>query len=108
MSLDFFREVVHAYGNDAYRMAGSQHAEEFKKITEIEETEIAEIDFGDALKLVEDDELREKLDAAAGKLTAAYEKYGYIIGYLSQSGNPLLWSDDNKQRIRLPIPRKRR
>ena len=104
----FYRDVVNSYGNDAYRMSGSPWAEEFKKIVEIDETEIAELDFSDILKLVEDKELREKLDAAAGKLTAAYEKYGYIIGYLTKAWDGMIESDSNPEPIKLPIPRERR
>lgn len=104
----FYRDIVNSYGNDAYRMSGSPWAEDIKKIVEIDETEKAELNFSDALKLVEDKELREKLDAAAGELTAAYEKYGYIIGYLTKAWDGMLDSDDNPHRIKLPIPRERR
>lgn len=104
----FYRDVVNSYGNDAYRMSDSPWAEDIKKIVEIDETAIAELEFTDILKTIEDKELREKLDAAAGKLTTAYEKYGYIIGYLTKAWDGMLDSDANPKRIKLPIPRERR
>ena len=101
----YYREYIHEHGNDAYRVAKSAIlVDEFKELVEIDETEKAELDFSDALNSIEDKELRERLDAAAGKLTEAYEKYGIIIGYLCKTCLRLPKSDFDEQRVKLPRP----
>ena len=79
-----YNEVVRSRYKEAYALSDSPHAEEIKRRVSIPDTETAEAEFSEILKLITDKELREKLDSAAGRLTGAYEKLGFVEGYISE------------------------
>ena len=76
------QDAVRRHGKFAYKCSDEPLAEEFKKYISIEDTETAEREFAEILKLVSDTELREKLDSAAGRISHAYEKLGFMVGYI--------------------------
>ena len=53
-----------------------------KKLVKIPDTETAENEFTELLKLIPDADLRERIDTAAGKIAYAYEKLGFVEGFI--------------------------
>ena len=65
------------------QLAESEWAEAIKQRFHLPQVEKAEQDFGDLLKYIEDPELRDKIDVAAGQLIRAYEVLGFCSGRFS-------------------------
>lgn len=86
-----YSEVVKSNFNMAYNMADSEHAENVKKHVTIEDVETAEREFSELLKQIPDKELRDKIDAAAGRLTFEYERLGFVVGYIAEPAHACRW-----------------
>ena len=86
-----YSEVVKSNFNMAYNMADSEHAENVKKHVAIENVEVAEREFAELLKQIPDKDLRDKLDAAAGRLTFEYERLGFVVGNISEKAWACTW-----------------
>lgn len=71
-----------AQEKEAYLIATSQHAEEIINSVHLQEIETVETDFSELLKLIPDAALRERIDMAVGRISFAYEKLGFIAGYI--------------------------
>ncbi|MBQ3552475.1 MAG: hypothetical protein IJA35_04905 [Clostridia bacterium] len=79
-----YNDVVRSNKNFAYTLSDSPHADEVKSRVSIAETDAAEDEFSKLLKLIPDADLRERLDQAAGRISYAYEKLGFIEGYIAE------------------------
>lgn len=79
-----FNDVVKMNEKEAYALSDSPHAEEVKTRVSISDTDTAEDEFSELLKLITDADLRERLDQAAGRISYAYEKLGFVEGYISE------------------------
>lgn len=77
-------EVVKSNYKYAYCLSDSPHAEDVKKQVGIKDTDEVEEQFTELLKRVEDPELREQLDTAAGRISYAYEKLGFVVGFIAE------------------------
>ena len=81
-----YREVVERHQDYAYNLSDSPHAEEFRKRVRKDAAEAAKEEFESVLKLVEDADVREKIESAANRVTKAFEALGFAVGYLSEKG----------------------
>lgn len=81
-----YREVVERHQDYAYNLSDSPHAEEFRKRIKKDDAEAAKEEFETVLKLIEDAEVREKVESAANRITQAFEALGFAVGYLSEKG----------------------
>ncbi len=79
-----FNDVVRMNEKEAYALSDSLHAEEVKNRVSIADTDTAEDEFSELLKLVQDAELRERIDQAAGRISYVYEKLGFVEGYIAE------------------------
>lgn len=79
-----FNDVVKMNEKEAYALSDSPHAEEVKTRVSISDTDTAENEFSELLKLIPDADLRERLDQAAGRISYAYEKLGFVEGYIAE------------------------
>lgn len=79
-----FNDVVKMNKEQAYALSDSPHAEEVKTRVSIADTDTAEDEFSKLLKLIPDADLRERLDQAAGRISYAYEKLGFVEGYIAE------------------------
>lgn len=79
-----FNDVVKMNEKEAYALSDSPHAEEVKTRVSISDTDTAEDEFSELLKLIPDADLRERLDQAAGRISYAYEKLGFVEGYIAE------------------------
>lgn len=79
-----FNDVVKMNEKEAYALSDSPHAEEVKTRVSISDTDTAEGEFSELLKLIPDADLRERLDQAAGRISYAYEKLGFVEGYIAE------------------------
>lgn len=77
-------EIVKSNKECAYCLADSPYGEEIKSKVRIIETEEAEKQFYDVLMLITDPELRERVDQAAGRISYAYEKLGFVEGFIAK------------------------
>lgn len=77
-------EVVKSNYKYAYCLADSPHGEDVKKQVSITDTSEVEEQFSELLKLVSDPDLRERLDTAAGRISYAYEKLGFVEGFIAE------------------------
>ena len=75
-------EDVKKHQNTAYTIADSPQADFIKNLIQIPDTETAENEFTELLKLIPDADLRERIDTAAGKIAYAYEKLGFVEGFI--------------------------
>lgn len=66
-------------------LAESPFARELVEKMDVPEIGDAESDFKAALMQVEDPELRNAIDMAAGKISRAYQMLGFCVGHYSQS-----------------------
>ena len=66
-------------------LASSPLAEELVERFELPEIREAEDAFKQALAEVSDQEARDRLDTAAGRISAAYQLLGFCVGHTSQS-----------------------
>lgn len=67
-------------------LAFSPLAQEYVERIDLPEIREAEDAFKQALSEVTDPEERNKLDMAAGRISAAYQLLGFCVGYATQSG----------------------
>lgn len=79
-----FNDVVRNYKDMAYNLSDSPHAEEVKNRVRISDTDVAEDEFLKLLKLIPDADLRDKIDQAAGRISYAYEKLGFVEGFIAE------------------------
>lgn len=79
-NIDIIRELE----TEAYLMADSARAEEIKSLVNIEHTENVESEFSELLKLISDADLREKIDLAVGRISYAYERLGFVEGFITK------------------------
>ena len=79
-----YSQVVNSYINYANALSDSPHAEEVKKRVSIEATNRAEEGLAELLKQIGDPELRELIDSAVGRISYAYEKLGFIEGFIAE------------------------
>lgn len=77
-----YYDVVKTHENTAYAIADSPQADCVKKLTQIPETAVAENELSELLKLIPDAELREQIDTAVGRISYAYEKLGFVEGFI--------------------------
>lgn len=70
-------------------MATSEFGEYCKNHFKVPEVEEAEKAFKDALQEIDDPELRNKIDMAAGKISYAYEILGFCAGHYSQDSRSM-------------------
>lgn len=70
-------------------MATSEFGEYCKNRFKVPEVEEAEKAFKDALQEIDDPELRNKIDMAAGKISYAYEILGFCAGHYSQDSRSM-------------------
>ena len=66
-------------------LASSPLAEELVERFELPEIREAEDAFKQALAGISDPEARDRLDTAAGRISAAYQLLGFCVGHTSQS-----------------------
>ena len=78
-------EDVKFHQTTAYTIADSPQANSVKKLIKIPDTDIAENDLSELLKLIPDADLRERIDTAAGRIAYAYEKLGFVEGFVLKS-----------------------
>lgn len=79
-----YNQVVQSNFEMACTLSGSPHAEEVKKRVTIKETDTAEQEFSELLKQITDLELRGRIDSAVGKISYAYEKLGFVEGFIAE------------------------
>lgn len=77
-------EVIQSNYKYACCISDSPHAEDVKKQVSIQETDTAEEQFAELLEQVSDPDLRERLDSAAGRISYAYEKLGFVVGFIAE------------------------
>ena len=80
--MQYNHNFIKANEKEAYALANSQHADEIINAVDIADAEQAENEFTALLKLISDTDLRDRLDTAAGNISAAYQKLGFMAGYL--------------------------
>lgn len=70
-------------------LAASPLAEELVERIELPEIQEAEDAFKQALAEITDPEARDRLDTAAGRISAAYQLLGFCVGHTAQSSEAL-------------------
>ena len=71
-------------------LASSPRAEKLVEHLELPEIQAAEDVFKQALAEVSDQEARDRLDTAAGRISAAYQLLGFCVGHTTQSNEAFL------------------
>ena len=69
---------------EANALATTQLANEIINSLNSENIEFVEAEFSELLKQIPDADLRERIDRAVGRISFAYEKLGFIAGYLME------------------------
>ncbi len=86
--LEMVASIVHQLTrkmNYLRNLASSPLAEELVERIDLPEIREAEDAFKQALTEIADPEARDRLDAAAGRISAAYQLLGFCVGHTAQS-----------------------
>ncbi|MBQ8331165.1 MAG: hypothetical protein IJX94_01530 [Clostridia bacterium] len=75
--------IIKASEREAHAIADSPQAETIKDQIDISSLDEAETEFADLLKQIPDADLRHKFDMAVGRISFAYERLGFVQGYIS-------------------------
>ena len=81
-------DVIRANEREATVISDSRYVDEIKSHVDLSSVEKAENEYSELLKLIQDADLREKLDLAAGRISYAYEKLGFVEGYIALRSLP--------------------
>ena len=76
-------DIVKTHETTAYALADTPLAENVKSIITVIDTETLEAEFTELLNRITDADLRDRIDAAAGRIAYAYERLGFIQGVVT-------------------------
>lgn len=79
-------DVIRLNETEALALADSPYAEKIKNRLNVSSVDKAESEFSEVIKLISDADLRERIDAAVGRISFAYEKLGFVQGYVAARG----------------------
>lgn len=78
-----YKDIVKKHQANAYALADTALADTVKDCITVVDTDAVESDFSELLTLIQDAELRDMIDTAAGRIAFAYEKLGFVQGILT-------------------------
>ena len=78
-----YKDIVKKHEATAYALADTDLADTVKGCIKVVDTDAVESDFAELLNHIQDAELRDMIDVAAGRMAFAYEKLGFVQGMLT-------------------------